>query len=152
MAVWSASLLFPDAQADLSLRWAHCHFVGFVMRRLNFQFIPNNHMHILPLTIAFKLEYALFCVNFMLKNLFAAMFSLAPIQDIDVETFGGKLLQNWHQNVRKTSWHHTWELSYMYEPHHEKTCFCHMRTTKAQISLRIRAIWWVPLLLAAQIV
>ena len=30
---------------------------------------PNNHMHILPLTIAFKLEYALFCVNFILKYL-----------------------------------------------------------------------------------
>ena len=26
------------------------------------------------------------------------------------------------------------------EPRHEKTCFCHMRTTKAQISLRIRAV------------
>ena len=25
------------------------------------------------------------------------------------------------------------------EPHHEKTCLCHMRTTKAQISLCIRA-------------
>ena len=27
-----------DAQADLSLRWAHSHFVGFVMRWLLFQF------------------------------------------------------------------------------------------------------------------
>ena len=27
---------WADAQADLSLRWAHCHFVGFDMRRLNF--------------------------------------------------------------------------------------------------------------------
>ena len=26
---------WADAQADLSLRWAHSHFVGFVMRRLN---------------------------------------------------------------------------------------------------------------------
>ena len=26
-----------DAQADLSLLWAHSHFVGFVMRRLNFE-------------------------------------------------------------------------------------------------------------------
>ena len=26
------------------------------------------------------------------------------------------------------------------EPHHEKTCLCLMRTTKAQISLRIRAV------------
>ena len=24
----------PNAQADLSLRWAHTHFVGFVMSRL----------------------------------------------------------------------------------------------------------------------
>ena len=27
-----------DAQADLSLRWAHRHFVGFVTRRLKFHF------------------------------------------------------------------------------------------------------------------
>ena len=26
------------------------------------------------------------------------------------------------------------------EPRHEKTCFCHMWTTKAQISLHIRAV------------
>ena len=26
------------------------------------------------------------------------------------------------------------------EPRHEKTCLCYMRTTKAQISLRIRAV------------
>ena len=26
------------------------------------------------------------------------------------------------------------------EPRHEKTCLCHMRTTKAQISLRIRPV------------
>ena len=27
-----------------------------------------------------------------------------------------------------------------YEPHHEKTCLCHMRTTKMQISLHIRTV------------
>ena len=32
-----------------------------------------------------------------------------------------------------------------HEPRHEKTCFCHMRTTKAQISLRIRAVWSAPI-------
>ena len=36
---WDLSYTFErtdwaDAQADLRLRWAHCHFVGFVMRRL----------------------------------------------------------------------------------------------------------------------
>ena len=35
------------------------------------------------------------------------------------------------------------------EPHHEKTCLCYMRTTKAQISLRIRAVWSAPLLFTA---
>ena len=29
---------------------------------------------------------------------------------------------------------------YKIEPNHEKTCFSHMRTTKVQISLRIRAV------------
>ena len=36
-----------------------------------------------------------------------------------------------------------------YEPRHEKTCFMPVRTTKAQISLRIRAVWSAPLLFAA---
>ena len=31
-------------------------------------------------------------------------------------------------------------VSLSYEPRHEKTCFCHIRTTKAQISLRIRGL------------
>ena len=31
-----------------------------------------------------------------------------------------------------------------YEPRHEKTCFCHMQTTKTQISLRLRAVWSAP--------
>ena len=37
-------------------------------------------------------------------------------------------------------------------PHHEKTCFCHMWTTKAQICLRIHTVWSAPLLFAAWIV
>ena len=41
---------------------------------------------------------------------------------------------------------------YLYEPRHEKTCFCHMRTTKTQISLRIHAVWSAPLFFAARIV
>ena len=41
---------------------------------------------------------------------------------------------------------------YIDEPPHEKTCLCHMRTTKAQISLRICSVWSAPLLFAAWIV
>ena len=34
----------------------------------------------------------------------------------------------------------------IFEPRHEKTCFCHiMRTTKVQISLRIHIVWSAPL-------
>ena len=39
-----------------------------------------------------------------------------------------------------------------YEPRHEQTCLWHMRTTKAQISLRIRTVWLAPLLFAAWII
>ena len=39
-----------------------------------------------------------------------------------------------------------------FEPRHEKTCLCYMRTTEAQISLRIRPVWSAPLLFAAWIV
>ena len=38
------------------------------------------------------------------------------------------------------------------EPRQEKTCLCHMRTTKAQISLHIRAVWSAPLLFTVWIV
>ena len=33
----------------------------------------------------------------------------------------------------------------LFEPRHQKTCLCHKQTTKAQISMRIRAVWSVPL-------
>ena len=35
-----------------------------------------------------------------------------------------------------------------FEPRHEKTWLCHMRTTKTQISLRLRAVWSARLLFA----
>ena len=38
---------WADAQADLSLRWAHSHFVGFVMRRLIFIFLSYSFYRLL---------------------------------------------------------------------------------------------------------
>ena len=35
---------WADAQADLSLRWAHSHFVGFVMSRLNYYQSPLQEL------------------------------------------------------------------------------------------------------------
>ena len=37
---------WADAQADLSLRWAHTHFVGFVMSRLKYCFSPITTVYI----------------------------------------------------------------------------------------------------------
>ena len=39
-----------------------------------------------------------------------------------------------------------------FEPRHEKTGLCHMRTTKVPISLLIRVVWAAPLLCVAWIV
>ena len=40
---------WADAQADLSLRWAHTHFVGFVMSRLKFYSLPvTQNFHLDP--------------------------------------------------------------------------------------------------------
>ena len=35
---------WADAQADLSLRWAHTHFVGFVTRRLKWYLMSNSSL------------------------------------------------------------------------------------------------------------
>ena len=44
---------WADAQADLSLRWAHINFIGFLMRRLNsILLIKNNRKH----TLVFHLQ------------------------------------------------------------------------------------------------
>ena len=48
-----------------------------------------------------------------------------------------------HQNTNKAA-EDKLEVDEPYESRHEKTCLCHMRTTKAQISLRIRAVSSAP--------
>ena len=44
-AQWRLWSDWADAQANLSLRWAHSHFVGFVMRRLMWCFIKGLLSH-----------------------------------------------------------------------------------------------------------
>ena len=40
---------WTDAQADLSLRWAHSHFVGFVMRWLNYYTQTDSWIAVTPI-------------------------------------------------------------------------------------------------------
>ena len=67
------------------------------------------------------------------------------------EVTGLRIFQHW-KFLSITVNQENGSLNFKYEPRHEKTCFCHMRITKAQISLRIRAVWSAPLLFAAWIV
>ena len=90
-----------DAQAELCLRWAHSHIVGFVMRRLIF--LSSSRWQsvwiLYPFNADIKCRYLLF--------------TGCPKKSCTVS----------------------------YEPHHEKTCLCHMQSTKVQTSLRTRAVW-----------
>ena len=78
-------------------------------------------LHTLPSTIASRLE----CV--LIDQLYAEiatfsheeMLGSVPIWDVDVETFGGKLMSTWGQDVKNdirtsksSSWHHARESSY----------------------------------------
>ena len=60
--IWACVLSYPlspqrrlwsdwvDAQADLSLCWAHSHFVGFVMRRLKWKLLYVSWLKLYELT------------------------------------------------------------------------------------------------------
>ena len=57
------------------------------------------------------------------------LFDLAPLNDVDVEMFGGKWQQNWIQNIKKTK-----------ELPHDKTKKITVRPAKTHISLGIRPV------------
>ena len=69
---------------------------------------------------------------------------------VTVNSFENTEHLSWQIQIAETSKISTSPI--VFEPRHEKTCFMPMQTTKAQISLRIRAVWSAPLLLAAWIV
>ena len=68
------------------------------------------------------------------------------------ELFQFNKLINWHLSYVTCNSTKHFHIKNITEPCHEKTLFCHMRTTKAQISLRIRAVWSAPLLFTSLIV
>ena len=129
---------WADAQADLRLRWAHSHFVCFVMRR------PTCQMaHLLSKWLT------IFLVNESCSKQHHSMHLFHFTQFTDQQEISRNLSNMLNIEIQI----HIWLLlKLLYEPHYEKICFCHMRTKKVQISLRIRAVWSVPLLFAAWIV
>ena len=53
---------WADAQADRSLRWAHTHFVGFVMSRLSYVFWQVSNFHLISFlwTIKKSIVYTIY--------------------------------------------------------------------------------------------
>ena len=100
-----------------------CHFVGFLMRRL------ICRLYSLMTCSAQRFQYLKICM-FMTSN--------------DIQTYQRRLIfyvKTWM--IYQLCYSFVSSKYYMKtpisnEPRHDKTCFCHMRTTKSQISLRIR--------------
>ena len=67
---------WADAQADLSLRWAHSHFVGFVTRRLKlwllYRIFPNKWT--CPITVEFSCFFCCFFFCFFFLFFFFLVF------------------------------------------------------------------------------
>ena len=77
--------------------------------------VPFSHnRHYIKVDHLIFLAYFLFCDFFMIS-------SFTDIEICNILPFPIKILG-------------------IYEPHYEKICLCHMQTTKAQISLRVRAV------------
>ena len=65
-------------------------------------------------------------------------------------SWAGSLIKQPYPYSDKKTWAGPWEnVSYVICEHMRKHVLCHMRTTKVQISLRIRAVWSAPLLFTA---
>ena len=84
---------------------------------------------------------------------FHGMFSFCAVKTY-VENIPWKPGFKWKRfNKEAVRVHHRdYNIQELYGPGHAKRVLCHMRTTKAQISLRIRAVWSAPLFFAAWIV
>ena len=115
---------WADAQADLNLCWAHRSFCWFCRELAQI----NNRPLCRP-------QWSLILVQTCLGKQCRPRSVSGSL--IRVYTVGHFDCLFWTQYIIEI------------EPHHEKTCSFHMRTTKAQISLRIRAVWSAPLLFTA---
>ena len=141
-----------DAQADPSLRWAHSHFIGFVMRLLIYtqtnvdiltsqnQNIVQKSTYLWPPSRMNNIKWLQILLVSKTDNVYTK-YEILILWHCTLEWWsipGLALEPYWTTNEIKT-----------YQPCHDKTSLCHMQTTKVQISLLIRTVWSAPLLFAA---
>ena len=127
-----------DAQADLRLSCSHMAKTGFHMTWLNYELAYMKRI----LT-----KYANSASEQSHQRI-----RCSHIQFKELDEASDKEPHLWPRCACAFKWLRSlFSRDGSYEPHHNKTCFCRLRTTKAQISLRIRAFRSAPLLFAALI-
>ena len=124
---WGHNEDWSDWADGLSPRRVHRHFVVFVMRQLS---CGQQRLIRLGGWAGWSVSY----INNKHND---------DMIDMSLVTFDKILLCFWALFSGNC-----WGSPLLLELRHEKTCFSHMRTTKVQISLRIRAVWSAPLLFA----
>ena len=125
-----------DAQTHLSLRWAH-HFIGFVVRPLRCLWFVER----IPLLLLFK--RTIWILFFWHSSKYEHRGSH---RRLTLHSSG--IWARSCENVSYAIWEQQRCRSKMGQVM-RKCVLCHMRTTKVQISLRIRTVWSAPLLFAA---
>ena len=102
-----------DANSDLSLRWAHTHFVGFVMLRLNYEFdlfiqlfqesnviTSHNFQHIYRKPIYFCCyKFSCFADGMSVRDIYFSRFSSLSIYFHENICFANILKINHSQNL-----------------------------------------------------
>ena len=119
--------------------WGHSHIVGFVMRRLIsiFRIVQRTAPVLTKFSVKSSTTY-LTRTAFMNGNMFPQLVCYRKTLKIRTPVKIAVIILQFEQccfTLGASSWEN-------------KTCFCHMRATKAPISLRIRAVWSAPLLFA----
>ena len=118
---------WADAQADLSLRWVHTHFVGFVMSWLILELLSNT----VPYN---KVWFTRFSIILQGSPSFMAFY---PVQSVYIITLYRMEMSVDPKNSTIKSYGVFRYRDITYERHHEKTWLWHMQTTNAQADQRL---------------
>ena len=113
---------WTDAQADLSLRWALCHFLGFVMRRL--EWYVESYVATGMLIAAYSVKTRGVWIVMTTANLF--IFATFARKEYSGKYISAK--HRYYHMSRSTIKPTTWPV----------------RSAKTPISLNIRPVWSLP--------
>ena len=137
----------PDTQADCAFVARIWHKTSFLMTWLIFELHHDktNKMTCAPaktqISLSIRTVWSVFAVQMKAWVLSYIAKSLIS-EDVQADLS----LRRAHMTF---CWFCCAAAHFRYEPRHEKTCLCHLRTAKVQISLCIHTVWSAPLLFVA---